>query len=100
MKRFLTTLILAATALLCSAVHAHKPSDSYLTLKVSDKTIEGQWDIALRDLDFAIGLDQDGNGELTWGEIRSRHHDIAAYALGRLIFPMPGPIARSRPASS
>jgi hypothetical protein len=86
MKRFLTTLILAATALLCGAVHAHKPSDSYLTLKVSDKTIEGQWDIALRDLDFAIGLDQDGNGELTWGEIRSRHHDIAAYALGRLIF--------------
>ena len=53
-------------------------------MKVGDKTIEGQWDVALRDLDFAIGLDQDGNGELTWGEIRARHQDIAAYALGRL----------------
>jgi hypothetical protein len=90
MKRLLTTLMLAATALLCTATHAHKPSDSYLTLMVGDKTIEGQWDIALRDLDFAIGLDQDGNGELTWGEIRARHHDIAAYALARLILSNAG----------
>ncbi|NMM36548.1 MAG: HupE/UreJ family protein [Glaciimonas sp.] len=84
MKRFLTLLILAAAALLGAAAHAHKPSDSYLTLKVNDNMVEGQWDIALRDLDFAIGLDQDGNGELSWGEIRARHRDIAAYALGRL----------------
>ncbi|MGV8898936.1 MAG: HupE/UreJ family protein [Burkholderiaceae bacterium] len=84
MKRLLTSLILAATMLLCAAAHAHKPSDSYLTLTVNDNKIEGQWDIALRDLDFAIGLDQDGNGELRWGEIRARHRDIAAYALGRL----------------
>ncbi|KAF3998459.1 HupE/UreJ family protein [Glaciimonas immobilis] len=84
MKRFLITLMLAATVLLCATAHAHKPSDSYLTLMVSDKTVDGRWDIALRDLDFAIGLDQDGNGELTWGEIRARQRDIAAYALGRL----------------
>ncbi|GAC1323737.1 MAG: HupE/UreJ family protein [Collimonas sp.] len=77
-------VMLAATGLLSAETHAHKPSDSYLTLKVSGKTVEGQWDIALRDLDFAIGLDRDGNGELTWGEIRSHHQDIAAYALGRL----------------
>ncbi|MEO8171141.1 MAG: HupE/UreJ family protein, partial [Oxalobacteraceae bacterium] len=84
MNRLLTLLILAATGLLCAAAHAHKPSDSYLTLNVSGATVEGQWDIALRDLDFAIGLDQDGNGALNWGEIRARHRDIAAYALGRL----------------
>lgn len=84
MKRFLKILILATPILLGTTAHAHKPSDSYLTLKVSDRVIEGQWDIALRDLDFAIGLDQDGNGELTWGEVRARHREIAAYALGRL----------------
>ena len=44
----------------------------------------GQWDIALRDLDFAIGLDADGNGEITWGEVRAKHGEIAAYALARL----------------
>ena len=64
--------------------HAHKPSDSYLALDVRGAQITGQWDIALRDLDFAIGLDQDGDGKLTWDEIRARHAAIAAYALERL----------------
>ncbi|MFZ6871703.1 HupE/UreJ family protein [Undibacterium sp. Di27W] len=64
--------------------HAHKPSDSYLILRADQSGIHGQWDIALRDLDFAIGLDADGNGELTWDEVRSKHAEIAAYALARL----------------
>ena len=73
------------TALLLSApAKAHKPSDSYLTLDVREARVDGQWDIALRDLDMAIGLDQDGNGELTWNEVRARHGAIAAYALARL----------------
>ncbi|MEG0885811.1 MAG: HupE/UreJ family protein, partial [Janthinobacterium sp.] len=63
---------------------AHKPSDSYLSLAVHGQQIDGQWDIALRDLDFAIGLDGNGDGALTWDEIRARHAAIAAYALQRL----------------
>ena len=63
---------------------AHKPSDSYLALTVDGASVSGQWDIALRDLDHAIGLDADGNGEITWGELRARHSQIAAYALARL----------------
>ena len=79
--------LLLLFALLCGAVlpaQAHKPSDSYLSLNVQGDSITGQWDIALRDLDFAIGLDQDGDGKLTWDEIRLRHAAIAAYALERL----------------
>ena len=37
--------------------HAHKPSDSYLVVSVEHNIVRGQWDIALRDLDFAIGLE-------------------------------------------
>jgi hypothetical protein len=48
------------------------------------RQVDGQWDIALRDLDMAVGLDADGNGELTWDEVRARHEAIAAYALARL----------------
>ena len=48
------------------------------------KTIKGHWDIALRDLDYAIGLDGNNNGQITWGELRARHEAIAAYALARL----------------
>ncbi|MCC6072558.1 HupE/UreJ family protein [Massilia sp. GCM10020059] len=63
---------------------AHKPSDSYLALAVEGETVRGQWDIALRDLEFAIGVDGNGDGQLTWDEIRARHQAIAAYALARL----------------
>ena len=74
-------LWLACTAL---PAGAHKPSDSYLTLRVEGERIEGQWDIALRDLDFALGLDADQDGNITWGEVKAKHADISAYALSRL----------------
>jgi len=68
----------------CTGALAHKPSDSYLTLRVEGAAIEGRWDIALRDLDYALGLDADQDGAITWGELRQRHDDIAAFALARL----------------
>jgi hypothetical protein len=79
--RLLAALILALAA---QFAQAHKPSDSYLAILSEEGGLRGQWDIALRDLDFALGLDSDGNGEITWGELRARHDDIAAYALARL----------------
>ncbi len=63
---------------------AHKPSDSYLTLTINGDRIEGRWDIALRDLDHAIGLDQNQDGALTWSEVRGKHPEIEAYVLARL----------------
>ena len=84
MKRWWIALALATALAGLTPAHAHKPSDSYLALTVAEDKISGQWDIALRDLDFAIGLDADGNGEITWGEVRAKHAEIAAYALARL----------------
>ena len=80
MRALLFSLLLC----LMLPAYAHKPSDSYLTVNVAGEKVEGQWDIALRDLDFALNLDQDGNGELTWDEVRSQHGAISAYALSRL----------------
>jgi hypothetical protein len=65
-------------------VLAHKPSDSYLTLDLDGTTVAGRWDIALRDLDHALGLDRDGDDAITWGELQTRHGAIAEYALARL----------------
>ncbi len=82
---------LAILMLLCAgSVLAHKPSDSYLSISVEGEKLTGQWDIALRDLDFAIGLDSNGDGDITWGEVKSRHRDIAAYALARLSASLDG----------
>jgi hypothetical protein len=80
MSRVLALLLLLASL----AAEAHKPSDSYLRLGIDGAAVTGQWDIALRDLEQAIGLDADGDGAITWGELRARQPDIAAYALARL----------------
>ena len=82
--------VFLALALLAGPAVAHKPSDSYLSIAVAGSAVRGQWDIALRDLDFAIGLDSNGDGEITWGELRARHNDIAAYALARLTVALGG----------
>ena len=63
---------------------AHKSSDSYLRIDVAQSHLTGAWDIALRDLDFALALDADGDGALTWGEVREARAHIFDYALSRL----------------
>ena len=97
MKR-LVALLGLAFALLAPA-QAHKPSDSYLSVTVGEAEIKGQWDIALRDLDFAIGLDADGNGEITWGEVRAKHAEVAAYALARLAIRADGTACSIEPGA-
>jgi hypothetical protein len=76
--------LLLAALLLAGPALAHKPSDSYLTIRVEDAAVRSQWDIALRDLEFALGLDADGNGEITWGELKAKRTEIEAYALSRI----------------
>jgi hypothetical protein len=78
-------LWLALGLLAVGAVGAHKASDAYLSLVFQGPDASGRWDIALRDLDFALGLDADGNGEITWGELRARQQAIADYAGARLM---------------
>ena len=46
--------------------------------------MSGRWDIALRDLDYALALDTDGDTLLTWGEVRQQQSRIADYAMRRL----------------
>lgn len=77
-------LIFIGLMFFSNMVSAHKPSDSYLTIKVQESHIEGQWDIAIRDLDYAMGLDQDLDGEISWGELQAHHEDISAYVFSRL----------------
>ena len=90
-RLWLAVLLLAAH----SAALAHKPSDSYLTLSAAFSkpeasqlagglTLTARWDIALRDLDYVLQLDRDGNGELTWGETRQREADINRLATNSL----------------
>lgn len=76
---------IAASALLtCVPALAHKPSDSYLRLTGGGERLEVEWDIALKDLEFLIGLDDNQDGDITWGELKAKQPAIAARALSRL----------------
>ena len=69
----------------------------YLELTVDGAGTAGQWDIALRDLARAIGLDADQDGAVTWGELKLRQTAIADYALARLDLSAGGRRCRLRP---
>jgi hypothetical protein len=70
------------------AAQAHKTSDAYLRLSAAvDGGTALRWDIALRDLDAVLDLDADGDGRLTWGEVRAAWPAIDRLALSSLEVP-------------
>jgi hypothetical protein len=87
-RRWLASM-LATFVLGAQGARAHSASDAYLNLSTAASAgaaqiITGQWDIALRDLAFVLDLDADGDGRLTWGEVRRRQPEIEAYAYRHL----------------
>jgi hypothetical protein len=82
--RALLLLLVGAAMFFALPALAHKPSDSYLTLEVRGARVDGRWDIALRDLNNAINLDGDGDGEVRWGELRAKEIDVENFALSHL----------------
>jgi hypothetical protein len=78
--RWAAGLLCAASAWLAGPAWAHKPSDAYLQIDIDGPRVTQRLDIALRDLDRELALDADGNGSLTWGEVRSQWPRIQALA--------------------
>lgn len=80
---------IAALVLCVGTAHAHKSSDAYLQFSRSPDGagLLLRWDIALRDLEVAVPIDQNNDGMLRWGEIRAAFPAIDAYAMSRLRLP-------------
>lgn len=97
--QFLIILILSWGCFPLTA-SAHKESDAYLTLRsdpTNDHILRGQWDIALLDLDFAIGIDSNRDGAITWGEVKEHRVVIERYALSTLTIKGDGLTCSLRP---
>lgn len=77
-----------AACLLSPAVYGHSASNAYLTLtaRPGEPVIQVQWDVALRDLEFVLGINRAGDGKLTWGELADRKADVARYVYAHLAF--------------
>ena len=75
---------MAWLVLVAGSVWAHKSSDSYLAVQAKGDQVSLQWDIALRDIQFAIGLDGNGDDQITWGELQQKQPELQAWASSRL----------------
>ncbi|MTI53006.1 MAG: HupE/UreJ family protein [Alcanivorax sp.] len=81
----MSRLVLLLLLLIPTLALAHKPSDSYLSLTVEDGgTLSGQWDIALRDLERAVGVDRNRDAAITWGELKASRNELRDHILSRL----------------
>ena len=74
-------IALSGTLFSVGCVEAHSQSYGFLRATVHDNDISGQVELAVRDLDLAYALDADGDGNVTWGELRKRESEIASLVL-------------------
>ena len=96
MRAALAAAAAATVWLAASPAWAHKPSDAHLRLAVDGDAITGRLDVAIRDLDGALGLDGDGDGAITWAELSEAAPRIADYIERRLTLGADGaPCTRS-----
>ena len=75
-------------AVLCSqASNAHQTSTAYLFGDLNSRGgINAELQVRLFDLERAVGLDNDNNGELTWGEALSNVEAVEQYLVDALKF--------------
>ena len=95
----LLTLAVGLLLGLAGPALAHKASDGFLELTLAGIEIDGRIDLALRDVEQAIGLDADGDHAITWAELEPRGADVAAYVAARLDLAADGEPCPLRPGA-
>lgn len=81
----ITTLALTLVfALHASVASAHSPSTGHVRLLVDSRDVRGAVQLAISDLDAALWLDRDSNGDVTWAELVAAEPRVVAYVTERL----------------
>ncbi|WP_282145328.1 HupE/UreJ family protein [Alteromonas stellipolaris] len=80
MKALVVTFFLSLLVMNASVVNAHELSSGYLTLSAGEeKTYSGELLLKPDDIGQVAGLDTNGNGALTWGEIHQNQPLLQSY---------------------
>jgi HupE / UreJ protein len=70
--------------LLVGAAQAHETTRSYLTLTRDAGAVTANLRVAFRDIEVAVWLDDNLDGNITWGETTARLPAVQAYVLASL----------------
>lgn len=71
---------------------AHKGSDAFLSLSFKDNQITGYWDVHLRDLQITVGVDDNGDGNVTWAELYDQQLAAQTYLESRFVLANDGQV--------
>jgi hypothetical protein len=76
--------LLAGGLLAAGSAHAHVASTGFLALEAHGRSLSGSVEIAVRDVESAIGADADRDGRISWGELRAAAPRLSLYLLQHL----------------
>jgi hypothetical protein len=71
---------------LAGAAHAHVASNGFLVANVAGQDVTGSMELAVRDVELAVGVDADRDGKVTWGELRAADPQLSAYLAQHVSF--------------
>ena len=94
MKALLLALLGCLT--LAGAALAHETTRSYLTLARDQADVTATLRIAFRDIEVAVWIDEDLDGQITWAETQRRLDAVSGYVLSALSVEAGGTCTLSR----
>ncbi|HYM36050.1 MAG TPA: HupE/UreJ family protein, partial [Steroidobacteraceae bacterium] len=65
--------------LIAQVALAHAVGTSYIAVEQNSDRMQTRVDLTLRDLEFGIGLDSNGDGQITWGEVLANSPIVTQY---------------------
>ncbi len=80
--------LLAASAFF--PVWAHRTTDSFLSLQITNQHLEGRWAISLRDLNHVLTIDANADGEASDAEMETARPRIQDFAFKSILFQING----------
>lgn len=80
----MVALLLVLSFALVAPAQAHIASNGFLVAQVDGKEISGSVELAVRDVELAIGVDSNNDGRVTWAELRSSAPQLQQYVAHHL----------------
>ncbi len=64
---------------LVSQAHAHIASNGFLVARIDGARVTGSIEVSVRDAALAVAVDANGDGKVTWGELRAAEASLVDY---------------------
>ena len=97
---FISILALLTLYFGSPALQAHETTRSYVSLTSTQGVVDAQVRIAFRDIEVAVWMDENLDGNITWGEAKQRLDAVSAYFASVFALEAGGPCQLARKGAS